>query len=363
MRKLFLPLILALAAAAFAAPIKFQSFDESFVKLERGPKDAWNITVEIDHGNLHFVYTGQVRSILNNKDLRVGREDIEFAVGYYDNPTVVDGENMNFEMAEMVAVWDVDGEDEALLFTNGVFKALPPYDQNPAVTAAIAAGAAQTAEIVKTRPLAKWSRTYEKQIDASRDDVWNKQELAEAEKAKKKEAALAAKLAAEKAAQEAEQARADSIAAAKAKKKSKKKHEADSLAAAQAAAEAAAAEEAAAEEQAVPTPEEAAKDAVETESSKPSFGGGKHIIPNETLRVGLAGSLLAIGCASAVLAIIEMQNKKASQELLDANNAMGNVNGLSGAFESQVNKHKTNMIMGGAAAVLGLGGAFFIYKF
>ena len=358
MRKLFLPLILALAAAAFAAPIKFQSFDESFVKLERGPKDAWNITIEIDHGNLHFVYTGQVRSILNNKDLRVGREDIEFAVGYYDNPTVVDGENMNFEMAEMVAVWDVDGEDEALLFTNGVFKALPPYDQNPAVTAAIAAGAAQTAEIVKTRPLAKWSRTYEKQIDASRDDVWNKQELAEAEKAKKKEAALAAKLAAEKAAQEAEQARADSLAAAKAKKKSKKKHEADSLAAAQAAAEAAAAEE----EQAVPTPEEAAKDAVETESSKPSFGGDKHIIPNETLRIGLAGSLLAIGCASGVLAIIEMQNKKASQELLDANNAMG-PNAMSGAFESQVNKHKTNMIMGGAVAVLGLGGAFFIYKF
>ena len=102
---------------------------------------------------------------------------------------------------------------------------------------------------------------------------------------------------------------------------------------------------------------------METENSKPSFGGGKHIIPNETLRVGIAGSLLAIGCASAVLAIIEMQNKKASQELLDANNAMGNVNGLSGAFESQVNKHKTNMIIGGAAAVLGLGGAFFVYKF
>ena len=346
MRKLFLPLILALAAAAFAAPIKFQSFDESFVKLERGPKDAWNITVEIDHGNLHFVYTGQVRSILNNKDLRVGREDIEFAVGYYDNPTVVDGENMNFEMAEMVAVWDVDGEDEALLFTNGVFKALPPYDQNPAVTAAIAAGAAQTAEIVKTRPLAKWSRTYEKQIDASRDEVWNKQELAEAEKAKKKEAALAAKLAEEQALKEAEQARADSLAAAQAKKKKKKKKP-----------------EPVVEEEPVPEPEEAAKDAVETESSKPSFGGDKHIIPNETLRIGLAGSLLAIGCASAVLAIIEMQNKKASQELLDANNAMGNTNGLSGAFESQVNKHKTNMIMGGAAAVLGLGGAFFIYKF
>ena len=110
------------------------------------------------------------------------------------------------------------------------------------------------------------------------------------------------------------------------------------------------------------SPEEAAKDAVETESSKPSFGGGKHIIPNETLRIGLAGSLLAIGCASGVLAIIEMQNKKASQELLDANNAMG-PNAMSGAFESQVNKHKTNMIMGGAVAVLGLGGAFFIYKF
>lgn len=346
MRKLFLPLILALAAAAFAAPIKFQSFDESFVKLERGPKDAWNITVEIDHANLHFVYTGQVRSVLNNKDLRVGREDIEFAVGYYDNPTVVNGENMNFEMAEMVAVWDVDGEDESLLFTNGVFKALPPYDKDPAVTAAIAAGAAQTAEIVKTRPLAKWSRTYEKQIDASRDEVWNKQELAEAEKAKKKEAALAAKLAEEQALKEAEQARADSLAAAQAKKKKKKKKP-----------------EPVVEEEPVPEPEEAAKDAVETESSKPSFGGDKHIIPNETLRIGLAGSLLAIGCASAVLAIIEMQNKKASQELLDANNAMGNTNGLSGAFESQVNKHKTNMIMGGAAAVLGLGGAFFIYKF
>ena len=368
MRKLFLPLILALSAAAFAAPMKFQSFDESFVKLERGPKDAWNITVEIDHGNLHFVYTGQVRSILNNKDLRVGREDIEFAVGYYDNPTVVDGENMNFEMAEMVAVWDVDGEDEALLFTNGVFKALPPYDQNPAVTAAIAAGAAQTAEIVKTRPLAKWSRTYEKQIDASRDDVWTTQELAEAEKAKKKEAAIAAKLAAEKAAKEAEQARADSIAAAKAKKKSKKKHEADSLAAAQAAAEAAAAEEA--EGPAiVPTPEEAAKDAVETENSKPSFGGGKHIIPNETLRIGLSGALLAIGCASGVLALIEMQNKKAAQELVDANapwaaaDPASHAAAMQSSYESQVNKHKTNMFLGGAFAVLGLGGAFFIYKF
>ena len=104
MRKhLFLALLLALPFLAWSAAgdLKFQSFDQSFVKLEKAP-GAWAITVVIDHDNLHFKYTGQVKSLLNNKDLRVAREDIEFAVGYFDETMMIDGKACNFHMAEMV---------------------------------------------------------------------------------------------------------------------------------------------------------------------------------------------------------------------------------------------------------------------
>ena len=371
MRKhLFLALLLALPFLAWSAAgdLKFQSFDQSFVKLEKAP-GAWAITVVIDHDNLHFKYTGQVKSLLNNKDLRVAREDIEFAVGYFDETTMIDGKAYNFHMAEMVATWDVDGDEESLIFNNGKFELLPPFKGNKEAEAALAAGATKTAELTRTKPAVKWPVSFEKQLDESRDNVWNKQELAEAEKAKKHEAELAekeAKLAAER----AEKARADSIAkaeeerqaalaAAKAERKSKKKK--------------------AQEEPPVETdeaeliteaPEEPAVEERRASAAAASSAVARdHLVGSETLRIGIAGAALAAGVLGGIVALVEWQNKKAAQELVDANapwaamDPASHAAAMQGSYESQVSKHKTNMAIGAVVGVLGIGGAVFVYKF
>ena len=368
MRKhLFLALLLALPFLAWSAAgdLKFQSFDQSFVKLEKAP-GAWAITVVIDHDNLHFKYTGQVKSLLNNKDLRVAREDIEFAVGYFDETTMIDGKACNFHMAEMVATWDVDGDEESLIFNNGKFELLPPYKGNKEAEAALAAGATKTAELTRTKPAVKWPVSFEKQLDESRDNVWNKQELAEAEKAKKHEAELAEKEA-RLAAERAEKARADSIA------KAEEERQAAALAAAK--AERKSKKKKAKEEPPVETDEaelipELEEPAVSPAPKEiPSAVAHDHLVGSETLRIGIAGAALAAGVLGGIVALVEWQNKKAAQELVDANAPWAAIDptshaaAMQGSYESQVSKHKTNMAIGAVVGVLGIGGAVFVYKF
>ena len=70
-----------------------------------------------------------------------------------------------------------------------------------------------------------------------------------------------------------------------------------------------------------------------------------------------------------IVALVEWQNKKAAQEIVDANAPWANADPgsyaavMRSSYESQVKKHQTNMAIGAVVGVLGIGGAVFVYKF
>lgn len=369
LKKPFFFLFLALPFALFAAPqLKFQAFDDSFVTLDDFKKGTWRIVVEIDHKNLHFSYTGRVKaSEGSSTDLRVSIDEIDFMVAYWDIPTVVNGEEYNFAMAEMVGFWD----DISLVFSEGTFTLLPPWNKNRQAQQSLQEGKKLTDGLIKSTPSSRWDSKYEKEIDLSFDDIWNKRELKEIAIAEKEEgiAAAKAKEEAERLAKLEEERQMKLAAEREAKKLAKEKEDSEKAKAARAE------RRRKAKTKRVPEPEVVAEEAVDTEESYSQAVKSTRLVKDDKLRNNLTWTLLSIGAVSTIVAIVEHRNMTAAKYLydqyvtynpinIDPTTGAPNANYFMATSYDKVKKdHEMNRNIAAALSVVTLGTSFVIYKF
>lgn len=168
--QLFFSLILLLASsiAASITP-KYHGFDGSYIEIGEYKQGTQHITMIVDDAPFHFKLEAGLNAGSATSEIALSFDDIEFAVGYIDNPITIKGEKHYFEYVDLVALWD----SEALNIRSMKFTVLPPYGNKSKTKKLIAASAKSIKEFNKMTPQKKYLK-FEGPIDNATATAWNK---------------------------------------------------------------------------------------------------------------------------------------------------------------------------------------------
>lgn len=161
-------LLLASSVAASITP-KYHGFDASYIEIGEYKQGTQHITMIVDDAPYHFKLEAGLNAGSASSDIALSFDDIEFAVGYLDNPITIKGEKHYFEYVDLVALWD----GEALNIRSMKFTVLPPYGNKSKTKKLIKASAKSIKEFNKLTPQKKYLR-FEGIIDNATATAWNK---------------------------------------------------------------------------------------------------------------------------------------------------------------------------------------------